>query len=193
MTKTENFVRIEIDSADALWSWLAANHAQEESVWLVTWKKETPTKYLSTSEVLDALIAHGWIDGIRRKHEDPARTMQLIAPRKMQAWAKSYKDRAEKLRSEGRMHPAGEAAIEASKANGMWAFYDDVDALIVPDDLQSALADAPNALANYEASPPAYRRNLLRWVKLAKTPATRAKRIAEITKAAQEDRRIPQM
>ena len=193
MTKTENFDRIEIDDADALWAWLEANHAQTASVWLVTWKKETQSKYVSTSEVLDALIAFGWIDGIRRKHDDPARTMQLIAPRKMQAWAKSYKDRAAKLRSDGRMHPAGEAAIKEAKSNGMWAFYDDVDALIVPEDLRAALAAAAPALDNYEASPPAYRRNLLRWVKLAKTAPTRAKRIKQIVEATKADRRIPQM
>lgn len=193
MTKTENFAQIDIDSQEALWDWLAANHAQTDSVWVVTRKKDTPAKYVSTGEVLDALIAFGWIDGIRRKHEDPARTMQLIAPRKMQAWAKSYKDRAEKLRTEGRMQPAGETAIAEAKANGMWAFYDDVDALIAPDDLLKSLNKTPPAFTNYEASPPAYRRNLLRWVKLAKTPATRQKRIVEVTKAAQENRRIPQM
>lgn len=193
MTKTENFARIEIDSIDALWEWMAENHGQTDSVWLVTWKKDTPTKYLSTSDVLDALIAHGWIDGIRRKHEDPLRTMQLIAPRKMQAWAKSYKDRAEKLRKEGRMHEAGEAAIAEAKSNGMWVFYDDVDALIDPEDLSAALAQDTFAQANYAASPPAYRRNLLRWIKLAKTQPTRAKRIAAIVDAARDNRRIPQM
>ena len=82
MTSTESFTRIDAASEDALWSWLSANHGQPDSVWLVTWKKPSP-HYLSTGQVFDALVAHGWIDGIRRKHEDPARTMQLIAPRKM--------------------------------------------------------------------------------------------------------------
>ena len=193
MTKTENFERVEVASEEALWDWLEANHGQEASVWLVTWKKEAGVRYLSTGAVLDALVAYGWIDGIRRKHEEPERTMQLIAPRKMQAWAASYKARAERLEREGRVRPSGRAAIAKAKANGMWSFYDDVDALIVPADLQAALAARPGALAGFEASPPAYRRNLLRWVKLAKTAPTRAKRIAEIAKAAAEDRRIPQM
>ena len=157
------------------------------------WKKDTPERYLTRDQVLDALIAHGWIDGIRRKHEDPAKTMQLIAPRKMQAWAQSYKDRAEALRKAGRMTSAGEAEIKASKASGLWDFYADVDALIVPQDLEGALGQLPGARAQYDSSPAAYRRNLLRWAKLAKTPPTRAKRIAQIAQACAAGTRIPQM
>ena len=35
--------------------------------------------------------------------------------------------------------PAGEALIAAAQANGMWDFLNDVDALIVPADLDAAL------------------------------------------------------
>ncbi|MEM8593113.1 MAG: YdeI/OmpD-associated family protein [Pseudomonadota bacterium] len=192
MTKTENFTRVEVASEEELWDWLAAHHAQEASVWLVTWKKPSP-KYLSTGQVLDALVAHGWIDGIRRKHEDADLTMQLIAPRKMQAWAQSYKDRALKLREEGRMQMAGEAEIEASLQNGMWDFYADVDALIQPEDLNDALDQHPPARAYFEESSRSYRRNVLRWIKLAKTEATRAKRIAAAATASQKQERLPQM
>ncbi|MEO0487078.1 MAG: YdeI/OmpD-associated family protein [Pseudomonadota bacterium] len=191
MTKTDNFARVEVTSEPALWAWLAANHTQSDSVWLVTWKKPSP-HYLSTGHVLDALIAHGWIDGIRRKHEDPARTMQLIAPRKMQAWAQSYKDRVVKLREEGRMRDAGEAAIAASVKSGMWDFYADVDALIQPPDLNEAL-DAHRARDGFETASPSYRRNVLRWIKLARTPATRSKRISAAADAAQSGERLPQM
>ena len=91
MTKTDNFMRVEIESEAALWAWLDAHHGQDDSVWLVTWKKPSP-KYLSTGQVLDALIAYGWVDGIRRKHENPEQTMQRIDPRKMQACAQTHKD-----------------------------------------------------------------------------------------------------
>ena len=111
-------------------------------------------KYLSTGDVLDALIAHGWIDG-RCKMLDDTRTQKLIAPRQTQALAKSYKDRAAKLKAEGRMHPAGRAKIEEGKASGLWSSYDDVDALIAPDDLIQAIDGTPLAKNHYEAFPPA--------------------------------------
>lgn len=178
---------LEITTAVQLWDWLAANHAQPASVRLVTWKAAHPTKHVNREQVLDALIAHGWIDG-RRFKVDADRTAQLIAPRKQQAWAQSYKDRVARLRAEGRMHPAGEASVASGLVSGLWDFFADVDALVVPDDLDRALDRAA-----WDALAPSYRRNVLRWIKLAKTQATRSKRIAAVADATAKGEKIPQM
>ncbi|MEM6904761.1 MAG: YdeI/OmpD-associated family protein [Pseudomonadota bacterium] len=178
---------LEISSAAQLWDWLAAHHGQAESVRLITWKAATPGKYVSREEVLDALIAHGWIDG-RRFTVDEGRTAQLIAPRQQQAWSQSYKDRVARLRQEGRMHGAGEASVAEGQRSGLWDFFADVDALIVPEDLAVALD-----LALWEALAPSYQRNVLRWIKLAKTPGTRSKRIAATVSATAKGEKIAQM
>ena len=94
MIKTENFDQVEISSSEALRSWLMKNHGQTKSVWLVTYKKSEPGKYVSRWDVLDELICFGWIDGIRRKLDDK-RTMQLISQRRVEHWAKTYKERAQ--------------------------------------------------------------------------------------------------
>ncbi|MBV6654559.1 MAG: hypothetical protein KI786_12415, partial [Mameliella sp.] len=138
MIKTEHFKKVEVQSAENLREWLMAHHEQEESVWLITYKKSEAGKYVSRDEVLDELLCFGWIDGIRRKL-DEKRTMQLIGPRRVQHWAKSYKERAQKLIDENRMHKAGFQSIESGKKSGLWNFMDDVDNLIVPDDLNAAL------------------------------------------------------
>ena len=91
------------------------------------------------------------------------------------------------------MHPAGLEAIAESKRNGLWDFMDDVDALIVPPDLQTALEGRPLAADRFAAFPKSYRRNLLRWVKLAKSPPTRQKRIDEIATQTAENTRIRNM
>ncbi|MEM1363278.1 MAG: YdeI/OmpD-associated family protein [Pseudomonadota bacterium] len=189
---TENFDKVEIDSTEALWTWLGAHHAQPDSIWLVTWKADCTSKYVSREEVLDALVAHGWIDGIRRKLDDK-RTMQLISPRKTQYWAKSYKDRADRLIAEGLMHPSGQRSIDNGRASGLWSFMDDVDALILPDDLIQALSALPPADTHFAGFAASKRRNILRWIKLAKTPATRASRIAQAATLAQENKTPPQM
>jgi len=156
---------------------------------LVTYKESRPERYVSTGAVLDALLCFGWIDGIRRKVDDE-RTMQLISPRKAQHWTATYKTWAARLIEEGRMHAAGARSIDRGKESGLWTFMDDVDALIVPDDLSDALDASAMAREHYEAFAPSYRRNLLRWIKLAKTPKTRAKRIARVAQAAQDNERM---
>ena len=99
MVKTENFVQVEINSTTQLREWLQQNHTQKESIWLVTYKKEVKEKYISTQEILDEILCFGWIDGVRRKL-DEQKTMQLISPRQVQHWTKTYKDRFAKLEKE---------------------------------------------------------------------------------------------
>lgn len=192
MLPTERFEKVEVGNAAQLREWLAANHAREEGVWLVTFMKCVPEKFLDRWEVLDELLCFGWVDGIRRRL-DERRTMQLITPRRQQAWAQSYKDRAARLEAEGRMAAPGRAAIERSKALGLWEAYADVDALAVPDDFRHALRQLPPAEQRFEAFAPSYRRNVLRWLASARKPETRAARIAKLTTMSAENRKLPQM
>jgi uncharacterized protein YdeI (YjbR/CyaY-like superfamily) len=184
--------KIEVTSAEALRSWLAEHHDRDEAVALVTYKKVVRARYVSTDEVLDELLCFGWIDGGRCKLDDE-RTMQLISPRRTQHWTKSYKDRAARLEKEGRMQPPGREAIAQSKRLGLWSFMDDVDALVVPDDLARALDAASGARGRFDRSAPSYRRNVLRWIKLAKTAATRQQRVARAADFASRGEKLPHM
>jgi uncharacterized protein YdeI (YjbR/CyaY-like superfamily) len=190
MIETERFEKVEVTSPAQLRDWLEANHARQEGVWLVTYKKHVAVRYVSTDDVLDELLCFGWIDGVRRKL-DADRTMQLISPRRHQVWAKTYKDRAARLIAEGRMRRAGRAAIDAAKRAGLWDAMADVDALVVPADLAAALASVgEQALANFDKAAPSYRRNVLRWLKLAKQAPTRTKRIGVIVDHAHHDAKV---
>ncbi|MEM9726070.1 MAG: YdeI/OmpD-associated family protein [Pseudomonadota bacterium] len=176
--------RLEIVDAAALWRWLAEHHGRAEGLWLVTCKKSEGAKYVSREDVLDALIAHGWIDGWidgRRMKLDAARSMQWVSPRRHQRWALSYKRRAARLEAEGRMAEPGQAAIAAAKRAGLWEAAADVDALRVPEDLRAALDADAAAAAFFDRAAPSYRRNVLRWIHSAKRAETRSKRIAALT------------
>lgn len=191
MIKTENFEPVEVTSTQQLQDWLEANHRQTNSIWLVTYKKHVGSKYVSVQDILDQVLCFGWIDGIRRQLDDD-RTMQMISPRQAQHWAKSYKDRVAKLTEAGQMQPAGLEVIAESKRNGLWTFMDDVDALIMPEDLIEALEAHPPARDYFQAFAPSNRRNVLRWIKLAKTPETRAKRIKKAAILAAQNQKVPQ-
>ncbi|MEM1309548.1 MAG: YdeI/OmpD-associated family protein [Cyanobacteria bacterium P01_H01_bin.153] len=188
MPKMEDLEKVEVISVKELRQWFEANHKQTESIWLVTYKKSVPAKYVSIQEVLDEVLCFGWMDG-RRMKLDSDRTMQLLSPRKTEHWSKTYKDRVAKLTQTGRMHEAGLKVVEAAKQNGAWDFLNDVDALIKPDDLVAALEQHPPALSNYEAFPDSAKRDILRWIKLAKKPETRANRIQKTAVLAAQNQR----
>ncbi|NVK49078.1 MAG: YdeI/OmpD-associated family protein [Cyclobacteriaceae bacterium] len=190
MIKTDNFDKVEVSSQEELRAWLMKNHRQPESVWLVTFKKSETGKYVSRWEVLDELICFGWIDGIRRKLDDK-RTMQLISKRKVEHWARTYKERASKLIDEGKMHESGLKAIEASKSNGLWNFMDDVDNLIIPKDLSDELSKYDGAVDYFDSINDSSKRFVLRWVKLAKTEKTRKNRINKLAQLSAKGEKLP--
>lgn len=184
----DSLKRIEIESEAALWDWLARHHEAQESYLLVTWKKAEKDKYVSRDQVLDALLAYGWIDG-RRYALDETRTMQLICQRQQQKWTKTYRDRIEKLTARGLMKSAGLAAVHEAQSKGTWMALQDVDNLEEPGDLQEAL-QAQNGFAWWSAAAPSYRRNALRWLSSAKKEATRQKRCQEIAFACAAGQKI---
>ena len=190
MLKTENFKKVEIESQEQLRNWLRLNYSQEEGIWPVTFKKSEKEKYVSRDEVLDELICFGWIDGIRRKL-DNTRTMQLISPRRVQHWAKTYKDRAGKLIKENKMHQSGLDSIKKGKESGLWNFMDDVDNLEIPDDLKTALNKLEGAFDFFDNINNSSKRFVLRWIKLSKTEKTRNIRIAKIAKLSSISEKLP--
>ncbi|WP_227286947.1 YdeI/OmpD-associated family protein [Boseongicola sp. H5] len=186
----EKFQKVEVTNEEALWEWFEENHAQDESIWLVTWKAAYWDKYVSRDQVLDALIAYGWIDGRRLKLDDH-RTMQLLSKRKQQAWAASYQARARKLIEQERMTQHGRAAIERSKASGKWDAMAHVDALHEPEDLVAEITSC-HANAWWSKAALSYRRNVLRWIAGAKKQETRMKRIKIVADHAGRGEKVPQ-
>ena len=183
--------RVIVDSENALWEWLSHNHKSDDSYLLVTWKKSNKDRYINRDQVLDALLAYGWIDG-RRYALDDVKTMQLICKRKQQKWTQSYRDRIEKLNANGLMMPSGLAAVSEAQNKGTWLANQDVDNLICPDDLKNALQEK-GGLAWWESAAPSYKRNCLRWLGAAKKSETRQKRCHKIADACGAGQKIKNM
>jgi uncharacterized protein YdeI (YjbR/CyaY-like superfamily) len=171
-----------VASRDELRRWLAENHASSPSLWLAIYRKPDP-RHLAYEPLVEELLCWGWIDSLPRAL-DASRTMLRIAPRNpASAWSAVNKAHVERARAGGVMTPAGEAKVAAAKANGMWDFLNDVDALTLPPDLTAALA-ATGTTGFWAAQPRSIRRGTLEWIKTAKTPETRDKRIRDVTDSA---------
>jgi uncharacterized protein YdeI (YjbR/CyaY-like superfamily) len=181
---------LSVSSGVELREWLEANHDSSEGVWLVTFKKDSGGTHLGYDEVLDELLAFGWIDSVQRR-VDERRSKLQITPRKPKSnWSKRNRDRADLLIAEGRVAPPGLAMIEMAKETGTWTALDAVERLEVPDDLRAALDNDAKARAYFDAFPPSTRRAILEWISMAKRESTRATRIAETVELAAENLRV---
>jgi uncharacterized protein YdeI (YjbR/CyaY-like superfamily) len=164
----------------AAWrTWLTKHQGDGVGVELVLAKKGTtePTT-LTYEEALDEALCHGWIDGqVRRRDERTFR--QRFTPRRLRSqWSERNVGHVERLLDEGRMQPAGLAAVERAKADGRWeAAYPPQKTIEVPDDLARALAAELRAQANFELLSSQNRYAVLFRIHSAKRSDTRTRRI----------------
>jgi uncharacterized protein YdeI (YjbR/CyaY-like superfamily) len=171
------------ETLDQWRDWLAEHHGRGSGVWVVQWKRPTGRPAVGYEELVVEALAWGWIDSTNGT-VDAERSRMWFAPRRpTSGWARPNKRRVERLLAEGRMQPAGQAAIDAARANGSWTLLDDVEDLVVPDDLAAALAAHPGARATWDAFPRTVRRATLVWIVEAKRDATRERRVAEAAAA----------
>ncbi|MBN8534506.1 MAG: YdeI/OmpD-associated family protein [Rhizobiales bacterium] len=185
----DRFERIEVGSAHELRDWLASNSSSSTSVWLVTSRKHVEGRHLAWPDLVDELLCFGWIDSLPRKL-DQDRTMHLISPRKPgSGWSAINKAKVERLIAAGRMTAKGLAAIEAAKRDGSWDVLDAADPDNPPEDLVAAMTENPVAEGFFSRFPRSSKRAILEWITLAKTPETRARRIAETVRLASENRK----
>ena len=187
----DDFSRIEVYTRADLRAWLQKHHAQKDSVWLVTYKSGSP-HYFPYGEIVDEALCFGWIDSLPRTL-DATRTMRLLSPRKdRSAWSAVNQKKVEALMAAGLMAPSGLAAIERAKASGRWSALTKVEALETPADLSKALKASLAAQGHWDSFPRSAKRAILEWIHIAKSPETRAKRIAETVKKAARGERANQ-
>jgi uncharacterized protein YdeI (YjbR/CyaY-like superfamily) len=177
--RMNSYQRVEVTSRKQWRDWLAANHEQKESIWLITYKKHTGARWLPVAAAVEEALCFGWIDSSVRKLDDD-RWMMLMSPRRPNSvWSLVNKERVQRLLDQGLVMPAGLSQIAAAKENGAWTFLDDVCQMVVPEDLAAALKSAPGAKAAYEACTVSAKRMLLHNIKMAKRTETRQKRIQQ--------------
>jgi uncharacterized protein YdeI (YjbR/CyaY-like superfamily) len=163
----------------ALEAWLDAEHATAPGLYVKIAKKGAGVPSVNWEQMVEVLLCFGWIDG-RANRLDDRFYLQRITPRRPRSvWSQKNVATVERLIAEGRMRPAGLAAVEAAKADGRWErAYAGPASVTMPDDLAAALDAQPAARAAYDALDGQNRYAVLWRVHTAGTPATRAKRIA---------------
>jgi uncharacterized protein YdeI (YjbR/CyaY-like superfamily) len=164
----------------AAWSdWLDAHADRSDGVWLVLARKGTtePTS-LTYDQALEEAICHGWVDGQLARGDERTFRRRFTPRRPGSAWSAHNVALARRLTEEGRMRPAGLAAVRRAEADGTWASaYPGSATIEVPADLAAALEANPAAHAMFARLNSANRYAVLYRVTTAKRSETRRSRI----------------
>jgi uncharacterized protein YdeI (YjbR/CyaY-like superfamily) len=168
-------------NAKAFETWLKKHHAASDGLWLQIAKKGADEPSVTYLEAIEIALCWGWIDG-QKKGLDDQHFLQRFTPRRAKSiWSKINVAKVATLIEAGRMQPAGQAQIDAAKADGRWeGAYDGARSATMPDDLQAAL-DANVQAKTFFATVNASNRYAVLWrVQTAVKPETRARRIAQL-------------
>ena len=190
MTLPTEFPVLAFADQAALEAWLEAEHLAAPGLYVKLAKKGAGVPSVNWEQMVEVLLCFGWIDG-RANRLDDHFYLQRVTPRRAKSvWSQKNVATVERLVTEGRMRPAGLAAVEAAQADGRWErAYAGPKDITVPDDLAAALDADPEAKAEFESLDGANRYAILWRVHTAATPATRAKRIAAAVELLREGRR----
>jgi uncharacterized protein YdeI (YjbR/CyaY-like superfamily) len=170
-----------VEDAAAWGAWLEREHATSDGVWLALAKRGgNPPTRLVYQEALEEALCYGWIDGQVRRFDDDSYRQRFTPRRKRSSWSKRNVDLAERLLAEGRMKPAGAAAIEQARADGRWeAAYAGPATIEIPDDLAQALDAKPKAAEMFARLTSQNRYAILYRLATAKRADTRLRRLAQ--------------
>ena len=138
----------EFADAEAFYSCLGENHDHEDEVWIKIHKVNSGLQSITPVEAIDVALCWGWIDAIRKGHDDKS-FLQRYTPRgRKSIWSQINVDNVARLVEEGRMTEHGLRQVEAAKADGRWdrAYASGKD-MRIPDDLQAAIDAEPEAKA----------------------------------------------
>ena len=181
-------------STEEFRAWLAKHHASASELWVGFHKKHTARPSLTWPESVDAALAFGWIDGIRKSLDADAYVIRFTPRKRGSIWSNVNIRKAEALIRAGLMHPAGLSAFEAreAKKSGIYSFEQHKQPQLEASELKELRRNAA-AWKFFQAQPPGYRRLVTYWVTSAKRPETRARRLRILIDDSAAGERIREM
>lgn len=161
----------------ALFVWLAQHHDSETELWVRIYKKASGVESLDWTEMVEAALCWGWIDGLKRSYDDLS-YVQRITPRKPKSsWSKKNVEHVARLSKEGLMQPSGLAQVEAAKADGRWeAAYAGQSDMVIDQDFIDALGEGTPARATFDKLTRSQLFIIYHRLHSAKKPETRERR-----------------
>jgi len=100
-----------VSSADEFDRWLGDNGASQRERVVAVYKKASGKQTVTFDELLDTALCHGWVDTQTKGMDDQRYAIRFVPRRPGSNWSATNRERARRLQREGRMTPAGEAAL----------------------------------------------------------------------------------
>ncbi len=166
-------------TTDELRAWFDAHHTEATELWIGFFKAHTGRSGVDYVAAVEEALCVGWIDTTVRRIDDDRYAHRFTPRRPGSLWSEINRGKLERLRREGRVRPAGEAAY-ADRAPDTTRYLFSGPATRWPSELARRFRADVRAWRNFSAGPPGYRRTATHWVLSAVRPETRERRFREL-------------
>lgn len=177
--------------ARAFRTWLDLHAASAAELLVGFHKVGTGQPCMRWPESVDEALCVGWIDGRRQRIDDNTYSIRFTPRKASSIWSVVNIAKMDKLRADGKMTAAGEAAfaLRREEKSGIYAHErSDVPELA---DAERARFERDAAAWDYfQAAPPGYRKTILHWITKAKREETRSKRLEQLMRACAAGERL---
>jgi uncharacterized protein YdeI (YjbR/CyaY-like superfamily) len=172
----DDLPRILFDTREQFEAWMHEHHEFEPGVWLVIAKKGAPYASITRDDLVEVGLMYGWIDGLVNGIDEHSFAQRFTPRRPRSVWSLRNVDIVARLTEAGKMQPAGQAHVDAAKADGRWqrAYAGQAQP---QEDFVAALAAHEGATEFYESLPRSVQFQMYHQIQTAVKPETRAARI----------------
>lgn len=170
--------------------WLDENHASARELLVGFHKKASGKKSITYPEALDEALCFGWIDGVRKSLNETSYTIRFTPRTPKSIWSLINVKHIERLKDQGRMHPAGLNAFAQRdpKRTGIYSFEN------TPRELSAAYEKKfranKSAWKFFTAQPPFFRKTVAFWIMSAKKEETRLRRLQQLIETSAKGMRV---
>lgn len=170
--------------------WLEKNHDSATELMIGFHKKASDKKSITYAEALDEALCFGWIDGVRKRLNETS-YVQRFTPRKPRSiWSNINVNHVERLKKDGRMHPAGLAAyaLRDPKRTGIYSFENRPREL--DPEYEKTFRQNKAAWKFFQEQPPWYKRLMIFRTMSAKKEETRLRRLQQLIESSEKGVRM---
>lgn len=102
---------VQVSSAEELDRWLRDHGGSERQLVVAIYKKASGRQSVTFDELLDTALCHGWVDTQTKRIDEERYAIRFVPRRPGSNWSVTNRERVRRLLGEGRVRPAGEAAL----------------------------------------------------------------------------------
>src|SRR4029077_3819198 len=172
--------------------WLEANHDKFHELIVGFHKKDSGKPSITWPESVQVALCFGWIDGVRRSIDETSYMIRFTPRKPTSTWSAINIKFVQELTKKGLMHPAGLKAFAArdEKKSAIYSYEQRNSAQFTREQAKQ-LRSNKAAWEFFRSQAPWYQRVTTFWVSSAKREETKLKRLSELIRHSQNQRRIP--